>query len=268
MKETISNKIGYIYKIELPNGKIYIGQTINIRNRKSKYRRGYFKNQKKLWLSCDKNEWDPTEYFSIIEECICGYDKSILNEREKYWIEFYNSYQTGLNCNKGGEGNMGISHTEETKQKIRSKVLGYRHTESAIEKIRKSSTGRKLSDEAKEKIRKSKKENPYKHSSESISKISNSLIGNKKRLGKKHTDETKDKISRSKSGKPSEHNSKKILCLNTGEIFNSQSEAAKKLNLNQSHISQVCLKNRKHTRGYIFIFLEETQTYTSIDNNS
>lgn len=42
------------------------------------------------------------EHFHIeeIEEC----DDNIVNEREVYWIKFYNSYHNGYNATYGGEG--------------------------------------------------------------------------------------------------------------------------------------------------------------------
>lgn len=35
-----------------------------------------------------------------IEEC----SDEIVNEREQYWINFYNTYIDGYNCTLGGEG--------------------------------------------------------------------------------------------------------------------------------------------------------------------
>lgn len=40
--------------------------------------------------------------FEIIE--LCSDDNNLLSEREKYWIDFYNSYETGYNETRGGEG--------------------------------------------------------------------------------------------------------------------------------------------------------------------
>jgi hypothetical protein len=40
--------------------------------------------------------------FEIIE--LCDNDNNILNEREIYWINYYNSYETGYNETRGGEG--------------------------------------------------------------------------------------------------------------------------------------------------------------------
>ena len=44
------------------------------------------------------------EHFTIenIEEC----SDSIVNEREQYWIKFYNSYYDGYNATLGGEGSV------------------------------------------------------------------------------------------------------------------------------------------------------------------
>jgi hypothetical protein len=74
-------------------------------------------------------------------------------------------------------------------------------------------------------------------------------------FGKKHTKETKDKISNTKKGVKNTSISKPVFCLTNGEIYDSQKEAAENLNLNQRHISAVCLGKRKTHGGYKFIFL-------------
>ena len=118
MKRDLTNVIGYIYKLTSPNGKIYIGQTINKKQRKYHYNSKCFKQQIKLWNNVQKYGWKPGETFEIIEECLCGDNKCILNEREKYWIQYYDSLKNGLNCNEGGYGNTGYIASEETKNKI------------------------------------------------------------------------------------------------------------------------------------------------------
>lgn len=52
--------------------------------------------------------------FSIeqIEEC----DNSLLNEREVYWIKYYDSFNNGYNMTLGGDGRTLI--TPEFRQKI------------------------------------------------------------------------------------------------------------------------------------------------------
>lgn len=54
-----------------------------------------------------------------------------------------------------------------------------------------------------------------------------------------------------------------FICINTGEIYNSQIEAAIKLNLTQQSISRVCKKERKTYKGLIFMFYDE---YVKINN--
>lgn len=50
---------------------------------------------------------------------------------------------------------------------------------------------------------------------------------------------------------------KKIKCLENGEIYNSQSEAARDLGLYQSNIKQVLKGRQKHIHGYHFIYVNE-----------
>lgn len=38
----------------------------------------------------------------LVEEC----DLSVLSDREIYWIDYYNSYYTGYNATKGGDGKL------------------------------------------------------------------------------------------------------------------------------------------------------------------
>lgn len=94
-----------IYKIEnLINGKIYIGQSVDIEYR--------FKNHKSESFNPKSNAYDTAIHrairkygvdnfsFEIIEEC----EQDQLHEREIYWIDYYNSFGNGYNLTNGGEG--------------------------------------------------------------------------------------------------------------------------------------------------------------------
>lgn len=87
-----------IYKIEnKQNGKIYIGQSIDIKKRleshiamsnsknKNSYNRPLYNDFRKYGI---KNF-----NFNVIEEC----EEQELNEKERYWINFYNSCNNGYN---------------------------------------------------------------------------------------------------------------------------------------------------------------------------
>lgn len=93
-----------IYCIEnLVNGKKYIGQSCNLDWRWYDHKRRLIKQRhdnKHLQASCNKYGIDNFK-FDIIEYC----DEDKLNEREIYWISYYNTYLgDGYNQTLGGEG--------------------------------------------------------------------------------------------------------------------------------------------------------------------
>jgi len=74
-----------IYKITSPSNKVYIGQSLNIEERKKHYIRiNTVKGQPKIFNSLQKYGWDKHN-FDILEEC----DITLLNEREIYWKQYY-----------------------------------------------------------------------------------------------------------------------------------------------------------------------------------
>jgi group I intron endonuclease len=81
-----------IYKIINPKGKIYIGQSINIERRFREYNRLQCSQSKKIYNSLKKYGVDK-HTFKIIEEC--SLDQ--LDNKEEYWILFYDSHIKGLN---------------------------------------------------------------------------------------------------------------------------------------------------------------------------
>jgi hypothetical protein len=94
--------MGHIYKItNLINQKVYIGQTVKtvekrFQQHKNNSNKEYF-SQIVLYKAFNKygiNNFKCEE----IEEI----DNEYLNEREKYWIEYYDSYFNGYNSTLGG----------------------------------------------------------------------------------------------------------------------------------------------------------------------
>ena len=94
--------MGYIYKITNKiNGKIYVGQTIKnyeerFRQHRLNYNKEYF-SQIVLYKAFKKYGIENFS-FEMIEEV----EREKLDEREKYWIEYYNSYFNGYNSTLGG----------------------------------------------------------------------------------------------------------------------------------------------------------------------
>lgn len=58
----------------------------------------------------------------------------------------------------------------------------------------------------------------------------------------------------SETQKNREDQSKKVLCVETGEVFDSISDAYRKTGIYQSNISKVCLGKRKTTGGFHWAF--------------
>lgn len=119
-----------IYKITSPSGKVYIGQSVDIKKRWEIHRRLYdLKDYTKLKRSLAKYGVEAHQ-FDIIEECI----KEQLNEREMYWGECYDTLgPNGLNLKLG---NAKGKTSEETKEKIRKANTGKKRTEEQVNKLR------------------------------------------------------------------------------------------------------------------------------------
>ena len=90
-----------IYKItNTINGKIYIGQSINIKQRWKQHRANASVRTEAIYLAFQKYGIENFT-FEIIEEC----KEEELDEKEQYYIGFYDSYNNGYNMTKGGQYN-------------------------------------------------------------------------------------------------------------------------------------------------------------------
>lgn len=88
-----------IYKItKISNGKSYIGQSNNIERRFKEHQQKGASSKIPLDIAIQKYGIHAFTY-EILEEC--SLDK--LNEREKYWINYYDTINNGYNCLPGGE---------------------------------------------------------------------------------------------------------------------------------------------------------------------
>lgn len=112
---------GIYYIKNLINNKYYVGQSVNIKQRWKR---------EKIELSRDTDAWNKhlqaawrlygkeNFEFSIIEECL----SSQLDERERYWISVFDSFNNGYNQSTGGGGFRGNNLTEEQRNKISESV--------------------------------------------------------------------------------------------------------------------------------------------------
>lgn len=217
-----------VYKITNKiNNKIYIGQT-------TKNNEEYFGSGTIIIKAIAKYGKD-NFLREILETCI---SKEHLDEREKYWISFYNSTNRniGYNVSIGGTGgNLGIIVNDL---------------------ISKNRTGKGLG-----------RTSPMK------GKISNNkgipmLESQKILLRKPKTKEHREALSLAKKGKSAsraaiENSAKarqrKIICINTSTIYNSIKDAAEDLKLKSPNIIGVLKNKSTHTKGYNFKYYEDNK---------
>ena len=163
-------KIGYIYKITNPKGRIYIGKTTRLNDRISSYRNNHKSGQKIIERSIEKYGWDKHK-FEVISESTADH----LSELEIQYIKEYNSFHydnpNGMNLTRGGEGLLGKKHSQDTINLMIAKRTGtkrsettkklmsdikkgktpsgayYTRTEKHIETLRQNRLGKKISEE-------------------------------------------------------------------------------------------------------------------------
>lgn len=92
------------------NKKRYIGQTYSIKNRFYRHKNELLKNKHhNTHLQNAWNKYGIENFeFIILEYC----DIELLNEREIYWIKFYDSFNNGYNQTSGDIGCRGYKHTQ------------------------------------------------------------------------------------------------------------------------------------------------------------
>lgn len=110
-----------IYKIISPNNRVYIGQSTNIIKRFKTYKQftKHVKGQVKLFRSFEKYNVE-NHKFEILEEC--AIDE--LNNRERYWQDYYDVLNNGLNCKLTNTIDKSGVHSQEIREKIRLSKIG------------------------------------------------------------------------------------------------------------------------------------------------
>lgn len=99
-----------IYKYQNKiNGKVYIGQSINLEARKYGHKSSAFNKKANDYNSqfhqaIRKYGWDNFDYEIIAELTPEEYSKETLNKLEIFFIKYYNSYHNGYNATEGGDG--------------------------------------------------------------------------------------------------------------------------------------------------------------------
>ena len=197
---------GVVYRlVNKQTGQSYVGKTFNLRHRLNGHKTAANNVGK------TKNEGQPIVH-AIRELGFDAFDvevlyesedlenkkelDNLLNEKEIYFIEKYDSIANGYNRTKGGAG-----------------MLGFKPTEKTMEAIKKANTGRVYSEEYRNKCQERQRKiwedpNLRKKYSERFSGKGNPMYGirltgeKNHNYGKPMSEETKRKLSEAKKGKP------------------------------------------------------------------
>lgn len=264
-----------IYKhVNKINGKVYIGQTCQKPQYRWNHGEGY-KNCSYFYKAIQKYGWDNFQHV-ILEEKL---SQEEANQKEQYYIKFYNSNNDlfGYNLSSGGNNRTEISDftrqklsdhakkmwsSEEKREKMSEfmknkwKDQEYRKKQvqkrqEALNKIYKEGKTSFISEEGKKRISEARKKYIAEHGTPT--------------QGKGHSLKTRKILSEQKKGsknpmygkKPSDYqiqkakeaNNKKVKCLETGEIFDSRKAAAEWCGLKSSSGISDCISGNKKSAG-------------------
>jgi group I intron endonuclease len=126
-----------IYSIVSPSGKVYVGQSVNIKKRWADYR-GLWNcsEQFKLYNSLKKYGHE-NHVFTILEVC----DRESIDEREVFCMQKFDCLNKSVGLNiRGGGGNK--IHSEETRLKISAANKGKKMSDESRLKMSISRKGR------------------------------------------------------------------------------------------------------------------------------
>lgn len=253
------------YKItNTDNGKVYIGASTNLRDRRQQHdydlRHGRHSNKE---MQADHDENPDAFRFDVIEFC----DPENLTELERKYIAEYDSMNPNYGYNResggnkgktvsdetkkiwsehrsnGGAGMFGKHHTEETKKKMSENRRGIRISDEAIRRMAETKRGKKMSLEARMKMSAARK------GRKATSKQCEALA--RARANRVFNEESRKKMSLARIGKyRGEENKyhKDIICIETGELFHGVNEAGRKMGISATHISAAC-KGKRNVAG-------------------
>jgi group I intron endonuclease len=118
----------------IPTGKKYIGQTVNEKQRKNAHvNRAKNGCEFLFYRAVRKYGWQ-----NFIYGVIDIFEENLLNEKEVYYIDYYDTFNNGYNNTIGGGGSRGRIRTEEEIKKFSEKMKGRKKTEEHKLKISKA----------------------------------------------------------------------------------------------------------------------------------
>ena len=223
----MEDKKWVIYKHTSPSGKSYIGLTSKDPEKRWLDGTGY-NSKTKFGKAISKYGWKNFSH-EILEEGITTLAEA--QEREKYWIQYLDTFKNGYNSTEGGDTVApGIIQKRavicyNTKEKFESAV-------AAAEKYGVEHT------------------NISRACREGIKVKGNIFV---------YADEYSENWTPKPDGRHNNAKKIKVLCKETNQEFASVREAAKEMNITPSLISRCCNGVIKTTHGYHFCFIEREE---------
>ena len=204
----------------LVNGKKYVGQTTCFHRRMKTYRHTY----PNAYMEHAVNKHGLDNFDITILERDVPLDK--LDEREQYWLDYYQSYDAdkGYNICKVAGTTEGVTHTEEWCQK---------HSEWLKDKWATDEDYRKFWHD------KMSGENNYFYGKDFSGELN-------PMYGKHHSQTTKDKLSKVIG--------KSVRCVETGDVYTSITRAAQAIGVTRCVVSEALHKGYR-AGGYHWEFV-------------
>lgn len=95
--------VSCIYRIDFPNGRFYIGKTVNLKRRIDEHIRDSIKSDRTEYhtkVGAHIRKYSEDMVLSIVEYV----EPELLDEREKYYIKLFDAINLGCNLTEGGDG--------------------------------------------------------------------------------------------------------------------------------------------------------------------
>lgn len=280
--QDIPKKSG-IYQIRnLVNGKVYVGSAVDLKHRWQLHIQQLRENRHhSIKLQRAFNKYGEDNFIFEVIELI--EDKSTLLQREQFFMNKFNVVNEGYNICPIAGSSLGVKRSEECKRKIGAIHKGKIMSKEFREQVRQRFKGIPLSEKHKQHIKEAKqfiKESTREklrnssickavvcletgevyRSVEEVSRVFNVSGGrlhaclhkkDKSAIGlhwvfKQEYDRMSEDDTQQILSQPARQAKKKVKCVETGEIFESATVAAKHVHRSQSCITECCLGNQ-HT---------------------
>lgn len=239
-----------IYKITSPSGRVYIGQSINIKLRFSAYKKLRCKEQPRLFNSLNKYGVE-AHIFEVVIEC----SVNELNDLERYYQEVFNTVKVGLNCLLTKTNDRCGEHSEETKAIMKAKRKLMVISPETCKKISLAHKGKKFTDEHKANLSKVRKgllsgeRNPMYGKVGAMKGKTGVLCPTFGRKISEAEREHRKKIF-ARGGNPQ---AKKVIDTETKQIFDCVRDASEYIGCSYGHLRQVMSGARPNKTNLIYL---------------